>query len=270
MKLSSFGKIVLSCWFFLSQPAFGWWETGHEVVARIAAAHLTPAARTRIARILSVPDTPEAVADALATASIWADQSKGQSKTGSWHYIDLAIQDKKSDILERCRDNNCVTARIRLFALQLSSHLTERAPERTGCAALSGPLCRRYSSAAARDFGCRFGRQLRTCRPAAIHCQECACDLGWSDCRRDDSGRPRTRGRSQPESRIVPSAGAAQNSAREIQTTGPGNPMSSPFAIYMTSCRSRLSRSCSRPIARKRRSRWQTSLYGYGPPTLTI
>ncbi len=127
MTLSSFGKIALSCWFLVSQPAFAWWETGHQVVARIAAAHLTPAARTRVARILNVPDTPEAVADALADASTWADQTKAESKTRPWHYIDLAIQDQKSDIGERCRNNNCITARIRLFALQLSSQ-TPTAP----------------------------------------------------------------------------------------------------------------------------------------------
>ncbi len=121
MSSSSFGKIALFC-FLLPHSALGWWETGHQAVARIAAAHLTPAAQTRIARILSVPDSPGAVADALAAASTWADETRAQTQTGSWHYIDLAIQDQKYDIPERCRDNNCVTARIRLFALQLSSH----------------------------------------------------------------------------------------------------------------------------------------------------
>ncbi len=101
--------------------AYSWWETGHQTVARIAAAHLTPAARTRVARILDVPDTAEAVSDALAKASTWADETKNETKTGEWHYIDLALQDRKSDIPRRCKDNNCAPARIRLFAAQLSS-----------------------------------------------------------------------------------------------------------------------------------------------------
>jgi hypothetical protein len=100
--------------------AFGWWETGHQTVARIAAAHLTPAARTRVARILEVPDSPEAVADALAKASTWADETKNETKTGEWHYIDLTLQDHKSDIPLRCTDNNCAPARIALFAAQLA------------------------------------------------------------------------------------------------------------------------------------------------------
>ncbi len=113
---------ALLCALLLAAPASAWWETGHRTVARIAAFHLTPAARTRIARILSVSDTPESVADALSAASTWPDETKGETKTGSWHYIDLAIQDDEPDIPLRCRNDDCVTARIRLFAVQLSGH----------------------------------------------------------------------------------------------------------------------------------------------------
>src|SRR5579884_3224991 len=94
-----------------SFPGFGWWETGHRTVARIAAAHLTPAARARIAPILNVPDTPKAIADALAVASTWADETKNQTHTGSWHYIDLAIQDTPADIPRRCHHDNYATER---------------------------------------------------------------------------------------------------------------------------------------------------------------
>lgn len=113
--------VILSYCFISPFCAFGWWETGHQTVARIAAAHLTPAARTRVARILDVPDTPQTVADALAKASTWADETKNDTKTGEWHYIDLTLQDNKSDIPLRCKDDNCATARIRLFAAQLKN-----------------------------------------------------------------------------------------------------------------------------------------------------
>jgi hypothetical protein len=103
-------------------PAGAWWETGHQTVARIAAAHLTPAARARIAHLLDVPDTPESLANALAKASTWADETKNATKTGEWHYIDLTLEDRKSDIPARCKDNNCAPARIRLFAAQLAPH----------------------------------------------------------------------------------------------------------------------------------------------------
>lgn len=123
--LGSFRKLALSCCFLVPLPLFAWWETGHETIARIAAAHLTPAARARIAHLLDVPDTPEAVADAMAQASIWADQTKRETRTGEWHYIDLAVQDARSDFSIRCKDDNCAPARIRLFAAQLGSKNAE-------------------------------------------------------------------------------------------------------------------------------------------------
>jgi S1/P1 Nuclease len=108
-------------------PASCWWETGHRVTARLAASHLTPAARTRVARILKVEDTPEAVADGLAAASTWADETKAETKTAMWHYIDLALQDEKSDIPARCRNGDCITGRIHLFAAQLASQTANAA-----------------------------------------------------------------------------------------------------------------------------------------------
>jgi hypothetical protein len=117
--------LLLGC-FLGIQPAYSWWETGHEVIARIAAAHLTPAAHTRVARILNVPDNRDAVAAALAVASLWADQTKGETHTGNWHYIDLALQDNKSDIPRRCPHENCAPARVHFFAGQLGSTTPDR------------------------------------------------------------------------------------------------------------------------------------------------
>lgn len=102
-------------------PAYAWWQTGHKAIARLAASHLTPAARTRLARILSVPDNPTAVADALAAASVWADETKAETHTGNWHFINLNLEDDKLDISKRCPHNNCAPARIHLFAVQLAA-----------------------------------------------------------------------------------------------------------------------------------------------------
>jgi S1/P1 Nuclease len=111
---------LLTSLFVVTCPAYPWWETGHRTIARIAAVHLTAAARTRLARILSVSDTPEAVADALAASSTWADEVKSQTKTGEWHYIDLTLQDHKSAIPSRCPNDNCAPARIEIFAAKLA------------------------------------------------------------------------------------------------------------------------------------------------------
>ncbi len=123
MKLKA--SVVLMVSLLAIRPACPWWETGHRVVARLAAAHLTPAARTRVARVLDVPDSSNEVADALARASTWADETKKQTNTGAWHFIDLALQDRESDIPARCPNDNCAPARIRLFAAQLGSRVPE-------------------------------------------------------------------------------------------------------------------------------------------------
>lgn len=101
-------------------PSFGWWETGHRTVARIAAAYLDPETRTRVAQILGVKDTPQSVANAMAVASTWPDETKGRTRTGDWHYIDVALQDSKKDLKKRCPHDNCVTARIEIFEKQLA------------------------------------------------------------------------------------------------------------------------------------------------------
>jgi len=118
---SSFRKFALTCCLLVPLPAFAWWEIGHQTVARIAAAHLTPTARARVAHLLDVSDTPEAVADALAKASTWADENRAQTRTGPWHYIDIPLQDTRSDMHLRCKDDDCAPARIRLFAAELGA-----------------------------------------------------------------------------------------------------------------------------------------------------
>lgn len=117
------------CFLFVC-PMFGWWETGHRTVARIAAAYLNPNTRTRVAQILGVRDTPSAVADAMAVASTWPDETKAQTRTGDWHFIDLALQDSKKDIPKRCVNDNCVTGRIELFTGQLAKRTPSAVSDR--------------------------------------------------------------------------------------------------------------------------------------------
>lgn len=110
----------LACLLLCTLPAQAWWETGHRTTARLAAYYLTPAARARIAAILNVPNTSESISDGLASVSTWADDvRKARPNTAPWHFIDLALQDKRSQIPERCPEQNCVTARITMYSSQL-------------------------------------------------------------------------------------------------------------------------------------------------------
>ncbi len=120
--MRSFLAILLPALLLLPPPANAWWEEGHQVVARVAAAQLTPSALKRVAALLEVDDNPAAVADALATAAIWADQVKTETHTESWHFVNLTWQDNRSNFEDRCAGDDCALARIRLFAAQLKAN----------------------------------------------------------------------------------------------------------------------------------------------------
>ena len=84
---------------FLAPSAFGWGCEGHQVVALIARAHLTPAVSAAVDDLLRgnpidaaltrfCQDRPD---DLMADSSTWADDAKNQEKTAVWHYIDIPL-----------------------------------------------------------------------------------------------------------------------------------------------------------------------------------
>jgi hypothetical protein len=104
----------------LVRPAWGWFAEGHEIVAVIAADGLTPIARSHIAQILGVPDDTAAVEKAMAAASIRPDTEFREDKAmRPWHFIDICLQDKETDLPARCPSGNCVTAKIDEYAKRL-------------------------------------------------------------------------------------------------------------------------------------------------------
>jgi hypothetical protein len=114
LSLSLLGLALLSC------PVWGWFAEGHEIVAVIAADDLTPTARSHVAQILAVPDDTASVERAMATASIRPDTEFRENKaTRAWHFIDICLQDKETDLPARCPSGNCVTAKIDEYAKRL-------------------------------------------------------------------------------------------------------------------------------------------------------
>jgi len=83
----------------ISSSAFGWGCEGHQMVALIARAHLTPAVSMAVDELLR--DSPidpalnrfcqDRPADPMADAATWADDSKNQEKTSVWHYVDIPL-----------------------------------------------------------------------------------------------------------------------------------------------------------------------------------
>ena len=119
-------------------PAHGYWEYGHETVARIAMANVKPTTRTAIRRLLArqaLLETPECPAGTIEQASVWADcvkplkDANGQSRFGyaySWHYQNVNIC-QPFDLVPACKDGNCVSAQIERDVRLLQDRKTPKA-----------------------------------------------------------------------------------------------------------------------------------------------
>src|SRR5580704_5399862 len=83
----------------IPSSAFGWGCEGHQMVALIARAHLTPAVSAAVDGLLrQSPIDPALIrfcqdrpADLMADSATWADDTKNQEKTSVWHYIDIPL-----------------------------------------------------------------------------------------------------------------------------------------------------------------------------------
>jgi hypothetical protein len=95
-------------------PTFAWGPEGHSLVARIAEAQLTPAARKRVADILG-PNTT------MASIASWADEvRRSREDTAPWHYIDIPIDKPHLDMARDCPKGDCVIAKIEEFRKALN------------------------------------------------------------------------------------------------------------------------------------------------------
>jgi hypothetical protein len=89
-------------------PALAWGPEGHEIVARIAAHELTPAARGSVEDLLGAPAD-----DAMAKVSSWPDwQGRERSETKPWHYVNIEMESAGYDALRDCPAEACVVAQI--------------------------------------------------------------------------------------------------------------------------------------------------------------
>jgi hypothetical protein len=122
MKLLRFVAAALPA-FMVAAPAQAYWEYGHQTIARIAYANVTPRTQRAITRLLAQTsrlDTPECPATTMEGASTWADCVKplkgpdGKSRFGyayNWHFQDVNIC-QPFTLEEACKDGNCVSAQI--------------------------------------------------------------------------------------------------------------------------------------------------------------
>jgi len=105
-------------------PLCAWGPEGHDLVARIAEAQLTPAAHARVAEILGPGVT-------MASVSSWADQiRRARPDTAPWHYIDIEITARHLDMARDCPKGDCVIAKIADFRKALADPATPPAARR--------------------------------------------------------------------------------------------------------------------------------------------
>ena len=107
----------------LATPVSAYWEYGHQTIAEIAMANVTPKTKAAVRRLLAktaVLDTPTCPARTLEEASVWADCIKplkgadGRSLYGyayDWHFQDVEIC-QPFTLADACKDGNCVSAQI--------------------------------------------------------------------------------------------------------------------------------------------------------------
>ncbi len=115
-KLAAF---VLLC--MTAHSAWSWGGEGHQIVADLAYAQLTPVARKQVDRLLALE-----TGATLASISTWADKHRNPA-SASWHYVNFP-RNSCTYVPERdCPDGRCVVAAIDRQADALEYAVTDEA-----------------------------------------------------------------------------------------------------------------------------------------------
>jgi hypothetical protein len=90
----------------LAAPASAWGPAGHEAVARVAAARLTPLVQKQVATLLA--------GQPMWQVAGWADDVRDTTHrhTNAWHYTNIPITSTGFTRARDCRQGNCVVAAI--------------------------------------------------------------------------------------------------------------------------------------------------------------
>ena len=80
--------LAVAVFAFCLTPGQAWDKAGHQAVAQIAAARLTPAAQAAVSDLLDAKDAVSGMTEAAA----WADEiRRGRGETAPWHFVDIEI-----------------------------------------------------------------------------------------------------------------------------------------------------------------------------------
>lgn len=113
-----FPAIIAAFALILSAPAWAWWDYGHQTVAQIALANISPKTRAEIDRLVRVQaqlGTPKCQIHNLVEAATWPDCLRSDpgrwAYTFPWHYQTHDIC-KPFDPNSDCANGNCISAQI--------------------------------------------------------------------------------------------------------------------------------------------------------------
>ena len=118
VKLVSRALVSLAMCFTLilgSSVAHAWGAQGHQVIAGLALAQLTPKARAGVDRLLA-----QEPGETLMSISTWADERKNPT-TARWHYVNFPRDSCTFDVARDCPDGQCLVAAIERQAAVLAS-----------------------------------------------------------------------------------------------------------------------------------------------------
>lgn len=101
--------------------AYAWGSQGHQVIAGLAMAQLTPKAKAEVNRLLALDP-----GETLMTISTWADEHKNPA-TARWHYVNFPRDSCTFEAARDCPDSQCLTAAIeRQTAVMVSTAPDEK------------------------------------------------------------------------------------------------------------------------------------------------
>jgi len=103
----------------LPMPSLAWGTQGHQVIAGLAYAQLTPAARKEVDRMLA-----KEPGETLESISTWADEHRNPS-TGAWHYVNFPRDSCTYDAQRDCQDGRCVVGAIERELEVLASNTSD-------------------------------------------------------------------------------------------------------------------------------------------------
>nr|WP_315463324.1 S1/P1 nuclease [uncultured Rhodoferax sp.] len=90
----------------ISHAACAWGNQGHQVIALLAEAQLSPVARKEVNRLLALEP-----GETLASISTWADEHRSPA-TAAWHYVNFPRGACSYEFKRDCPDGKCIVAAI--------------------------------------------------------------------------------------------------------------------------------------------------------------